>query len=639
MKMRRLSLQTKITVVMAIVFLVTVSAATLYQVRKQREHLITSAERRALDIASDYFESLNIMMLTGNMSDWDLLSRRLQERPNILEARIVRGQAVNQDFPREGKDLPVDDLDRRALEGEQISEIAETGAGEAMTVLMPLHASATERDVNCMNCHQVKDGTVLGAVRISYSLAAMEGTMMADLWAGTRVNVGLFAVGLLLVSLLLRVRVVLPLRRLAAIAGEIATGHIKQTVLHRSNDEIGDLAEAFRRAIEYLGALAHHSAALSEGRVDVTPPCQDADDHLGNSAHRLQTTIEGLVAETGRLLQGAKVGELSRRGDAGRFHGAFREMVQGFNDTLDATIAPIDEAAAVLERLATGDLTARVQGDYPGDHARIKEALNQALTDLEMGFRQVIDRTTVVTQTCEDIAAGNQEIASRSEQAASSLEQTASAMEEVASTAKGNADNAVRTHELTSNANAAADEGAVVVCEAVAAIGEIEEASNKIRDIIEVIDEIAFQTNLLSLNAAVEAARAGEHGRGFAVVAAEVRNLARRSAKAANEIKHLIQDTVDKVNAGTELVYASGESLAQIRGAVREVVGTVDHIASASREQAAGIAEINEAVTTMNQLTRQNATLVEKAAQSAGYLSDQARAMRTEVGRFTIDER
>jgi methyl-accepting chemotaxis protein len=636
--MRRISLQAKIILIMAVIFLVTVSVATLYQLHRQRERLMTSAERRSLDLASDYFESLNIMMLTGNMSDWDLLSRRLQARPDILEARIVRGAAVNKGFGKAEKDPPVDDLDRRALGGEQITQVAETESGEAMTVLLPLHASATERDVNCLLCHEVEEGAVLGAVRISYSLATLEATMMADIWSGIRVNVGLFAVGLVLVSLLLRLRVVVPLRRLAAIAGEIATGHIDQAVDYRSTDEIGDLAEAFRKAIDYLAALAHHSAALSEGRLDVPAPCQDEDDHLGNSAHRLQTTIEDLVAETGRLLQGAKVGELSRRGDAGRFHGAFREMVQGFNDTLDATIAPIDEAAAVLERLAVGDLTARVEGDYPGEHARIKEALNQAVTDLEAGFRQVIDRTAVVSQTCEEIAAGNQEIASRSEEAASSLQQTASAMEEIAATTQGNADNAVRTHELTSNASDAADEGAVVVCDAVAAIGEIEEASKKIRDIIEVIDEIAFQTNLLSLNAAVEAARAGEHGRGFAVVAAEVRNLARRSAKAANEIKELIQDTVNKVNVGTELVYASGESLAQIRGAVREVVDTVDHIANASREQASGIAEINEAVTTMNQLTRQNATLVEKAAQSASYLNDQARAMRDEVGRFKIAE-
>jgi methyl-accepting chemotaxis protein len=634
--MRRISLQAKITFVMAVVFLVTVSAATLYQVHNQRAHLLTNAERRTLDLATDYFESLNIMMLTGNMSDWELLSRRLQARPDILEARIVRGAAVSKDFAKGDKDQPVDDLDQRALQGEQITQIAETEAGEAMTVLLPLHASTTASDVDCTQCHQVAEGTVLGAVRITYSLATLDATMMADLWAGIRVNVALFAVGLVLVSLLLRSTVVVPLRRLARIAGEIAVGHINQSVDHRSRDEIGDLAEAFRRAIDYLKALARHAEALSQGDLDTAVPHHGDDDVLGTSAHHLQATMHGLVEETGRLLQAAKAGDLGRRGDASRFRGGYRELVERFNDTLNTTIAPIDEAAAVLERLAAGDLTARVQGVYAGDHARIKEALNQAVADLEQGFSQVIRRTVVLTKTCEEIAAGNQEISSRSEEAASSLEQTATAMDEMAATVKGNAENAVRTHELTSSANTAADEGAVVVCEAVAAIGEIEEASKKIRDIIEVIDEIAFQTNLLSLNAAVEAARAGEHGRGFAVVAAEVRNLARRSAKAAQEIKILIEDTVEKVNAGTELVYATGESLAQIRGAVRDVVDTVEHIASANRQQATGIEQINQAINEMNILTRQNSALVARAATSAGELSEEARAMRSDVGRFTI---
>jgi len=634
--MGRISLQAKITFLMAVVFLVTVSAATLYQVRKQREHLLASAERRSLDIATDYFESLNIMMLTGNMADWELLSRRLQARGDILEARIVRGAVVSKDFANADKDQPVDDLDQRALEGEQITQVAETGTGEAMTVLLPLHASATAGDVDCTQCHQVEEGTVLGAVRITYSLATLEATMMADLWAGTRVNIALFAVGLALVSLLLRSAVVVPLRRLARIAGEIAVGHINQSVDHRSRDEIGDLADAFRAAIDYLKALAHHSEALSRGDLNTAVRNHGDDDVLGTSAHHLQKTMHELVDETGRMLQAAKAGDLGRRGDASRFRGGYREMVQGFNDTLDAAIAPIDEAAAVLERLAAGDLTARVQGDYAGDHARIKEALNQAVADLESGFRQVIERTEVVTETCEEIAAGNQEIASRSEEAASSLEQTASAMDEMAATVKANAESAQRTHELTGNASHAADEGAEVVCETVAAIGEVEEASKKIRDIIEVIDEIAFQTNLLSLNAAVEAARAGEHGRGFAVVAAEVRNLARRSAKAANQIKTLIHDTVEKVNAGTELVYATGESLAQIRGAVREVVDTVEHIATASRQQATGIEQINQAITEMNILTRENSSLVARTAASAGQLSDEAQAMRSDVGRFTI---
>ena len=236
----------------------------------------------------------------------------------------------------------------------------------------------------------------------------------------------------------------------------------------------------------------------------------------------------------------------------------------------------------------------------------------------------------------EEISAGNANLSQRTEEQSSSLEETASSMEEMTSTVKQNADNAGQANQLAIAARDQAEKGGAVTAKAVRAMADINEASRRIADIIGVIDEIAFQTNLLALNAAVEAARAGEQGRGFAVVASEVRSLAGRSATAAKEIKDLIQDSVRKVQDGSLLVTQSGQTLEQIVSSVKKVSDIVAEIAAASREQSAGIEQVNRAVMQMDELTQQNAALVEQATAASQGMADQARELNEMMARYRV---
>jgi methyl-accepting chemotaxis protein len=297
---------------------------------------------------------------------------------------------------------------------------------------------------------------------------------------------------------------------------------------------------------------------------------------------------------------------------------------------------PLSRAVDAARRVAAGDLTGdiRVHGsDETGQLLGALKDMNQSLLNI---VGEVRNGTHSIAIASSEIAAGNQDLSARTEQQAASLEETASSMEELTSTVKQNADNARQANQLAGAAASVARKGGSVVAEVVGTMESIDASSRKIVDIITVIDGIAFQTNILALNAAVEAARAGEQGRGFAVVASEVRNLAQRSAAAAKEIKGLIGDSVEKVNAGTRLVSDAGNTMEEIVSSVQRVSDIISEITAASAEQSSGIDEVYKAVGQMDQVTQQNAALVEEAAAAAESMQNQASSLAEVVSVFKV---
>jgi len=310
-------------------------------------------------------------------------------------------------------------------------------------------------------------------------------------------------------------------------------------------------------------------------------------------------------------------------------------MIMGYFLTR-SIIRPLGTAVQVAESVAAGDLTTEIRVTSSDETGQLMQGLKNMNENLLRIVTEVRSGTQAISSASSQIAAGNLDLSSRTEEQASSLEETASAMEQITATVKQNAENARQANQLAAQASRVAVEGGEVVGQVVSTMEGINVSSRKIVDIISVIDGIAFQTNILALNAAVEAARAGEQGRGFAVVASEVRNLAQRSASAAKEIKVLIDDSVSKVDNGTQLVAKAGATMAEVVSSVKNVTDIVGEISIASHEQSTGIEEINKAITQMDEVTQQNAALVQEASSAAYSLNEQAERLAESISIFKV---
>ena len=419
--------------------------------------------------------------------------------------------------------------------------------------------------------------------------------------------------------------------------------------------EMGKLQEAAQKSADLVNtetmAMNLVKGLVADGKGGFVPGAADpekARDLMHNAEyHRNKAMIMQPVNEFFKLLDQRTRGAITQSEASANQWQLFR-LIGGsfmlavyfvlFYVVFSKIIVSIRQAVAVTEAVAEGDLTQHIEVQGHDEVAQLLRSLRSMQTHLSNVVSVVRQGSESVSTASAEIAQGNHDLSARTESQASALEETAASMEELSSTVKQNADNARQADQLAQSASSVAVQGGEVVSQVVHTMKGISDSSKKIADIINVIDGIAFQTNILALNAAVEAARAGEQGRGFAVVASEVRSLAGRSADAAKEIKALITESVNRVDQGTGLVDQAGNTMNEVVSSIRRVTDIMGEISAASSEQSSGVSQVGDAVTQMDQATQQNAALVEQMAAAASSLRSQAQDLVTAVAVFKLNE-
>ena len=431
-----------------------------------------------------------------------------------------------------------------------------------------------------------------------------------------------------------------------AAQSEMAARHDEGQISYRMDDSA--FPGEYGRMVRDTNTLVAAHIAVKMRAVGIMRRYADGDlsedmDRLpGEKAFITETldackaTLSAINGEIKRLAMAASAGDFSQRGDVDKYRHDFRDMVGGLNHLMETTDGNLAEVSELLKAIARGDLTARMEGDFHGVFASMRDDANATVAQLTDIVGRIQEASGSINTAAGEIASGNLDLSRRTEQQAANLEETAASMEELTSTVRQNAESARQANQLSIGAASVASQGGEVVGKVVTTMRDIEHSSKKIADIISVIDGIAFQTNILALNAAVEAARAGEQGRGFAVVASEVRTLAQRSANAAKEIKGLIETSVDKVADGSKLVNQAGATMGEIVASVQRVTDIMSEISAASQEQSAGIEQVNQTITQMDETTQQNAALVEEASAAARSMEDQAQALSESVSVFKL---
>ncbi len=429
------------------------------------------------------------------------------------------------------------------------------------------------------------------------------------------------------------------MQTLSTAATEIARGKVEQQIDITSNDEIGALAGAFREMLDYIGGVAKAADRLAAGDLTSKVDVRSEHDVLSKSINGAAETLREIVGEINSVIDAAKHGNLAKRGNPEQFRGAYQQLISGTNEMLDSVVEPISEAKDVLARVAARDLSARVTGQYVGEHAAIKDSLNTALENIAEVFASLTTAISQVNSAAREIGEGSQELASGAADQAGAIDQVSNRIKVVDDRTKANVADANEARAAMERANVDSEQGVERMTALAEAVAEIKRSADSTAKIVKTIDEIAFQTNLLALNAAVEAARAGDAGKGFAVVADEVRSLAIRASEASRNTATLIEESVQKAETGVKLNESVTRRLHEIRSGVQRASAIMNNIAEGAAEQQKELAEVTSSMDQIAGLTQRTAANAEESASAAAELSAQAAEMQELASQFDVGER
>ncbi|MCU7500964.1 MAG: HAMP domain-containing protein [Ignavibacteria bacterium] len=476
----------------------------------------------------------------------------------------------------------------------------------------------------------------------------------------------LFLLVIALIVYYISVKITDPIKKLTVLTSELSKGHVKYRAEIVSNDEIGTMGKQLNSFANQLEDVSDKMYKISQGEVDVTIQVQDEKDEFSPAINAIPVTLKKLLSETDKITSAAAEGILSVRGNEELFSGGYKSIVQGINLTLEEIVKPIQESSHILEKIASGDLTARMNGEYKGDYQIIKHSVNQLADSINTALSEVSEAVHATASAANEISSSSEQMAAGAQEQSQQATEVAGAIEEMTKTVYETARNANEASSVSMGGSQAAERGAKKIEETKKGISKIVSSSDEtarivaslskrteqIGEITQVIDDIADQTNLLALNAAIEAARAGEQGRGFAVVADEVRKLAERTTKATKEIADTIMsiqleareadssmnDAKQAVEEGMKLTEEVSEVLGEILGGARKTTDVVLQVAAASEEQSSAAEQISKNIEGISSVTQQSAAGTEQIARAAEDLNRLTVNLQGLVSRFKLEE-
>jgi len=652
---QRLSIRAKVNLAVGSIFTLLLILVTSYEVSHERDRLMEVAKHQVQEATTFYFDGLNTMMLTDTMDKRGILRTKLLAREDVVEARVIRGQPVIDQYgPGDEAEYPLDELDKKALKGEESIRVQEKDGKRMLTAVLPFHATEDTRGVNCLKCHDVPNGAVNGAVRVSYSLEKIDRAVKRQFWLILGVNLSFFILGLVLINMLLKNWVITPLLHISDVVRRRAEGDTLVRADAGADDELGALARAFNHMADNINAVTereHEATETLRHQIDILLEAVNrvaegdysarieldakGDDAISELAESLQVMINYIAVSTEQK----------------------REEVETLERKVDAILQ-------VVTLAAQGDLTGEV--DLEGDDAIAKLAqgvqgmvnnLNALVTQVQQSGIQVTSSATEIAATAKqqeatvaEQAATTSEIAATASQISATTKELANTIDEVAEVAERTTASAAAGQKELGNMESTMQQ----IVEAAGSIASkfevLNEKARNINSVVTTITKVADQTNLLSLNAAIEAEKAGEYGLGFSVVANEVRRLADQTAVATLDIEQMVKEMQSAVSAGvlsmdkfSVQVRHSAEDVSQVSAQLAQIIDEVqtltprfESVQEGMHFQSQGAQQIKTAMIQLSESAQQTVDSIRHSNAAIDQLNDAAQAMQSSVSKLRV---